>query len=616
VITDNFNRVDRVIESCNELKKLREQSYIDLNESSSKAYIVQRLQQWYSKKAKDSAQKVISLEKDIGFYCDEYNTIEPLVVGLFGEWGSGKTHLLKGIKYKISTQQEKNLQLWESAKEESEKPCHNIVPVFFNAWRFENEEHIIIPLFKTMLYTLGEYRGIPHYQKIYSKLKILSFALISNLQVPSLKQGLKLFSGDIEQLKDIAGFFNWKNIKKDSSHEEMLKDLIEDGSIDSIYLKIPKWIEKITIIYGIRFVFLIDDLDRSLPENTLKILESIKLFLDVPGCSFVLAVDDDVVERGVEHHYKSYKKSKKEIPITGNEYLEKMIQLPFRIPPLDDIDLEKYILDNYKEVFEYETYFEKMDNKSVKTTDMDVVKFFIDTTPPTLRKLIRAANLYKTKLKIISNIDSTPDRLLIAKLTLLELFAPKLFRFIKHSGYHHIFERLILWRSDESIESLTESDKIGDWIKTKDIPQEEKELYKNLLKIITELNGTRSLFKLDRIFTDIDFKKLESYIKLKEIKKDQPNTFEDSNKQIVEPSDKKRFYEYIFSGDTLSWQKAFDDKNLKDNYLKLSSEFKQKAEKFIVDPKWLEIVSNHTNKKDFKKFIEELKPIERLLSEK
>ena len=31
-----------------------------------------------------------------------------------------------------------------------------------------------------------------------------------------------------------------------------------------------------------------------------------KLFLDVAGCSFVLAVDDDVIERGVEHHYRDY----------------------------------------------------------------------------------------------------------------------------------------------------------------------------------------------------------------------------------------------------------------------------------------------------------------------
>ncbi len=80
-------------------------------------------------------------------------------------------------------------------------------------------------------------------------------------------------------------------------------------------------------------------------------MEAIKLFLEVEGCAFVLALDDEVVERGILHRYRDYLFQWQEHqrghgvnpdgespatyaspPITGAEYLEKMIHLPVRLP--------------------------------------------------------------------------------------------------------------------------------------------------------------------------------------------------------------------------------------------------------------------------------------------
>ena len=78
------------------------------------------------------------------------------------------------------------------------------------------------------------------------------------------------------------------------------------------------------------------------PRKAIELLESIKLFLDIKGCAFVLAVDDEVVERGITHRYRDYIfQSKKEQldadfrpPISGAEYLEKIIHLPVRLPAM------------------------------------------------------------------------------------------------------------------------------------------------------------------------------------------------------------------------------------------------------------------------------------------
>ena len=48
----------------------------------------------------------------------------------------------------------------------------------------------------------------------------------------------------------------------------------------------------------------IDDLDRCLPAKTVQVLEAIKLFLDKPGCIFVLGADTDVIRDAVKAHYK------------------------------------------------------------------------------------------------------------------------------------------------------------------------------------------------------------------------------------------------------------------------------------------------------------------------
>ena len=101
-----------------------------------------------------------------------------------------------------------------------------------------------------------------------------------------------------------------------------------------------------------RLVMFIDDLDRCLPEKAVEVLEAIKLFLDVPGCVFVLGLDQDVVSRGVEIKYREFGLTgeregaggeKRPFPIDGTRYLEKIFQLPFQIPPIQPDDVGDFV---------------------------------------------------------------------------------------------------------------------------------------------------------------------------------------------------------------------------------------------------------------------------------
>ena len=84
-----------------------------------------------------------------------------------------------------------------------------------------------------------------------------------------------------------------------------------------------------------RLVVFVDDLDRCLPEKAIQVLEAVKLFLDVPGCIFVLGLDAEAFESAVRTRYRG--------EVKPREYLEKIVQLPFILPPIEDDPMRAYV---------------------------------------------------------------------------------------------------------------------------------------------------------------------------------------------------------------------------------------------------------------------------------
>jgi hypothetical protein len=94
-------------------------------------------------------------------------------------------------------------------------------------------------------------------------------------------------------------------------------------------------------------VVFIDDLDRCLPEQAVGVLEALKVFLDAPGCIFVLGVDREIIERGIRVRYKEFTlaadAAEGVFPVAGRDYLEKIVQIPFELPPLDANAIESFL---------------------------------------------------------------------------------------------------------------------------------------------------------------------------------------------------------------------------------------------------------------------------------
>lgn len=91
-----------------------------------------------------------------------------------------------------------------------------------------------------------------------------------------------------------------------------------------------------------QLIVLIDDLDRCLPETAIETLEAIRLFVFTSQTAFVIAADEPMIEYSVRQHFPDLPDTTGPLTYARN-YLEKLIQVPFRIPSLGETETRIYV---------------------------------------------------------------------------------------------------------------------------------------------------------------------------------------------------------------------------------------------------------------------------------
>jgi hypothetical protein len=96
-----------------------------------------------------------------------------------------------------------------------------------------------------------------------------------------------------------------------------------------------------------KLVIFIDDLDRCEAPKAADIIEGINLFLDAKGCVFLLGMDTVAVTASIENKYNDlFQKIRDENVDTaspGRLFLEKIIQVPFQVPPSTDEGMGRFV---------------------------------------------------------------------------------------------------------------------------------------------------------------------------------------------------------------------------------------------------------------------------------
>lgn len=223
-------------------------------------------------------------------------TPTPFTVGVFGEWGRGKTSLMKFIQNEVTKNNSKD---------------ERVLTVFFNAWRFENDEHPLLDLCIALELEIQRNRTSFEEDTVLNLLDYIKY--------------LKYAIANIKMQKDVDTDSDFSN----NIDIDIEKQLLNQSTYFQIF-ELLKGVEKILKNENFRIVIFIDDLDKCLPENSIKVLESINLILDLKGLSFVLGINRDIIENHLENKYKNITSIQSEE--NSKMYLDKMIQLPFYLP--------------------------------------------------------------------------------------------------------------------------------------------------------------------------------------------------------------------------------------------------------------------------------------------
>ena len=232
----------------------------------------------------------------------------PLTIGVHGDWGAGKSSILKMIESKY--------------KNDEDTLC-----VAFNGWLFQGFEDTKAVLIETIIGKLS--------RKSAKNKKLGKKAIDLLKRVNWMKYARKM------------GGLAFTTITTATTGIPIPNRLGADAESDTIPAHIHAFRKEFADLLKEakvkHLVVVVDDLDRCLPETSIETLEAIRLFLFVPGVAFVIAADEAMIEYAVKKHFPDLPLSTGPASYAQN-YLEKLIQVPFRLPPLGYVETRTYII--------------------------------------------------------------------------------------------------------------------------------------------------------------------------------------------------------------------------------------------------------------------------------
>lgn len=310
----------------------------------------------------------------------EYNDVsnESLTIGLYGEWGSGKTSII-------------NMIIEDVEKED------DILVFKFEPWLYSDTQQLISQFFKDFSKIISHKEYGKEAENIGKELETYAtfFDLLSLIPEPTtffITQGVsKVFKSVGKSSK------KWGNLKS--------KNLSE------LKISIEKHLRKLNK----KILIVIDDIDRLNNTEIRQIFQLIKSLGNFPNTIYIASMDRNVVVNALQEVQQG----------NGSDYLEKIIHVPLNVPSISEDKVHEFLFSKFNEIL-----------KNVQDKDFDQTywgnvyhsgfKHFFKN----IRDVVRYINVLRFNFSAIGSNVNIVDLIAI---TGVQVFEPQIYTLIKNN---------------------------------------------------------------------------------------------------------------------------------------------------------------------------------------
>ena len=301
------------------------------------------------------------------------------VIGLFGAWGSGKTSIINMIIETIEKESDES--------DEYERPI-----VFkFEPWNFSGSDNLIPVFFQQLRQEINHKDS----QKIW---KGITDAVGKFVEVLDLLENISNYGKFIAPIAKALG----KTVGGDlqEKYGEINIEKAKNDLIDALEQKKG------------RIIVIIDDIDRLTNDQIRVIFQLVTQVAKLPNITYLLSMDREVVSRGLGEVQNC----------DGNDYLEKVIQVPFEIPYANQNSVIDILFSKLNDILR---------NYQVEEFDKDhfhkIFDLCIKPYITTVRDINRIVNTFQLKYDLMHEELNFSELLGI---TVIEIYNPNLYRWM------------------------------------------------------------------------------------------------------------------------------------------------------------------------------------------
>lgn len=237
-----------------------------------------------------------------------YKDSESLVIGFYGAWGSGKSSIINMTLERVN-QVSDGLQ-------EDEKP----ILLSFNPWSYSNQNQLISQFFKELSSKLKRKDISESIRTIGERLGKYSKFLTPVKYIPVVGQ----YAESVEEIMSTVG----------EAAEGIANN--KDADLESLKDELNSLLEK----QKAKIIIVIDDIDRLTNTEIREIFQLVKSLGDFSNTIYLLAFDKVVVTNALSKTQEG----------SGEEYLEKIIQVPFELPMASKNDVEQLLFSKLNDI--------------------------------------------------------------------------------------------------------------------------------------------------------------------------------------------------------------------------------------------------------------------------